>query len=357
MNVMDSSRLGNEIKKILIIRNDRLGDLVLSLPAIAALRRQYPTSKLAVLVQAYSQDILWHNPDIDQIIIDSGQDVFELGREIAKQRFDLAVILYPSWRNGWLCWLSRIPLRIGTGYKGVGILFNQRVYIHRTKVIHHEIDYCLKLAEKAGARPGGAGIRLWIKEENRQYARDLLLDYGLLDTFPLIGLHPGSGGSALNWASEHYARLIGLLSDRYGVRVVLSGGKEELGLIETIASQTSSCPVNLAGQTNLGQLMALFSLYHLFIGPSTGPMHIAAALGRAVVALYPPLASQSAAKWGPCGQSNEVLVPEGIICQEKRCLGQKCKLYNCMDRLMPEQVLEAAERQLYHASTIENTTD
>ncbi|MEW6618453.1 MAG: glycosyltransferase family 9 protein [bacterium] len=332
-----------KVKKILVVRNDRIGDLILSLPAIASLRKGYPDAHIGVLIREYTQEILWNNPDIDEIIIDRNQDVFELARQIAEKRFDLAIVLYPNWRNGWLCWLSGIPWRIGTGYKPVGILFNQKAYIHRTKIVHHEMDYCLKLVEKAGVQSVREKIRLQIKKEDKEYAQSLLEKYQVGNTIPLIGIHPGSGGSALNWPEHLYGRLIDLLSEKYGVKVVLSGSKEE---VERILPQTYSQPVNLAGQTTLGQLMAVYSFYHLFIGPSTGPMHIAAGLGKPVIALFPPIRTQSSAKWGPPGEGHTVLMPDEIKCQYKRCRLQKCPFYNCMAQITPERILMAVEKQL-----------
>ncbi len=346
-------RITRKIKKILVLRNDRLGDVILSLPAISALKDSYPQAHLGILIQNYTQDVLWNNPAVDEIIIDQGQNIFELAHEIREKNFDMAVILYPNWRNGWLCWLSKIPYRIGTGYKPVGMLFNKRAYIHRTKVVHHEIDYCLRLVEEAGAQLTlKRDITLQIKDEDKLYAQSLLNKYNLLPASPLIGIHPGSGGSALNWSKENYARLIDGLSERYKTGVVLSGSAQEYDLIEQIEqkiSKTHAKPINLAGQTNLGQLMAIFSFYHLFIGPSTGPMHLAAGLGIPVIALFPPLLSQSSDKWGPSGKGHVILKPEGITCCMRRCKKERCRAYNCMDRITAEQVLDSCRERLQPA--------
>ncbi|MBU0701314.1 glycosyltransferase family 9 protein [bacterium] len=343
-----------EIKKILVLRNDHMGDLLLSLPAISAIKQHYPKAHLGILIQDCNRDILWNNPDIDEIIIDKKQNVFELAHKIKEKDFDMAVILYPCWRNGWLCTLSRIPCRIGTGYKPVGILFNKRVYIHRTKIACHEIDYCLRLADEAGVQSTNKDaalkrdITLWIKDDDKLYAQALLNKHNLLSTSPagdaisLIGIHPGSGGSALNWSKESYAKLIDGLSERYKAKVVLSGSTQEHDLIEQIISKTHTKPINLAGQTNLGQLMALFSFYSLFIGPSTGPMHLADGLGISVIALFPPLPSQSPAKWGPSCKKHMILMPEGITCNLRKCKKEGCSEYNCMDKITTEQVLDLA---------------
>ena len=331
-------------KKILVLRNDRIGDLILSLPAVSALRKGYPDAHIAVLVQPFAQDILYKNEDLDEIILDEGQNIFELIVEIRKKGFDLAVVLYPSWRNGWLCALSRIPIRVGTGFKPVGLLFNQRVYVHRREC--HERDWCLHIAEKACQntedriqKTEKKEISLWIKEEDRLYAKHKLKN---LAGSPIIGIHPGSLGSALNWPESHYARLIELLKGR---NVVITGTKKEEALITRILARAKANPLNLSGKTSLSQLIALFSLYDLFIGPSTGPMHIASALGKPVIALFSPIKPQSPVKWGPLGEVHAVLMPE-VKCGYRKC-SPSCKLYNCMDHITPEQVLETIERQLY----------
>ncbi|MDI6751882.1 MAG: glycosyltransferase family 9 protein [bacterium] len=323
-------------KKILILRNDRIGDLILSLPAVSALRKAYPEAHISLLVQPYACDILYKNPDCNEIILDKGQGVFELARKIRERKFDLALVLYPSWRNGWLCLLSRIPVRIGTGYKPIGLLFNQRVYIHRRQC--HERDYCLKLVEKAGATNKEKKISLWIKEEERLWAKEMLKNLG---GSPIIGIHPGSLGSALNWPENYYAKLIELLE---GKNVVITGSKDEEALINRILIRAKANPLNLSGKTNLSQLIALFSLYDLFIGPSTGPMHIASALGKPVIALFSPISSQSPVKWGPLGEKNVVLVPD-VVCRQKRC-SLSCNLYNCMEKIAPEMVLESVKEFL-----------
>ncbi|MBU2462148.1 glycosyltransferase family 9 protein [bacterium] len=320
----------------MVLRNDRMGDLILSLPALSALRKGYPDAHIAILIQPYTQDILYKNQDLNEIILDEGQGIFELASEIKKKRFDLAVVLYPHWRNGWLCILAKIPVRIGTGFKPVGLLFNQRVYIHRRKC--HEIDWCLKIAEKAGGRIEDGEIRLLPNEEDRLYAKHKLKN---LAGSPIIGIHPGSGDSALNWPESHYAKLIELLRGR---NVVITGSKEEATLIDRILARAKVNSLNLSGKTNLSQLIALFSFYDLFIGPSTGPMHIASALGKPVIALFPPISSQSPEKWGPQGEGNVVLMPE-VECLKKRC-SLSCKLYNCMERITPERVLEGTKKFL-----------
>lgn len=324
-----------DIKRILVVRNDRIGDVVLSLPAITALKRRYPSAHIAILIKPCTQDILYQNPDIDEVILDRGEGIFQLSQKIKKKGFDMVIILYPSLRNGLLCWLARIPLRIGTGYKPVGLLFNQRVYIHRKGL--HEVDYCLKLASAGGVLSEEREIRFKIREKDRVYASNLL--EGL--SHPIICIHPANKGSALNWTERRYAELLDKMKD---FNVVLTGTKEDAIFIDRILSLSDSSPLNLVGKTSLGELMGVLSLCDVFIGPSTGPMHIAGGSKTPVIALFPPISSQSPLKWAPLGDKHTILIPS-VECKKKRC-SHKCRLYNCMDKITADEVIEAMENYI-----------
>ncbi len=334
--------------KILVIRNDKIGDLILTLPSLEAIKKSYPDSHLSILVQAYTQEILFKNPDVDEVIIDDKKDFFELVRRLKDKKIDLAIVLYPTWRNALLCFLSRIPVRVGTGYKPVGILFNKKVYVHRTKIMHHETDYCLKLVESIGAKPQTKDVQIYIKDEDRKYGRWVLEEYQLLNSKPIIGIHPGCGGSALNWTPSNYSRLIDEISLKYKVTVIITGTDGDKDLVDKIVSQAKADSfVNLTGKTySLGQLMGLLSFYHLFIAPSTGSMHLAGAMGIKVIGLFPPIRAMSPFKWQPLGKGHQILLPADVTCSYRKCNPKKCKLFNCMERITPQMVLDAVDKAL-----------
>jgi len=334
--------------KILVLRNDKIGDLILTLPSLEAIRKSYPNIYLSVLVQTYTQDILFNNPNVDEVIIDDKKDFFGLVKNIRNKKFDIGIVLYPTWRNALLCVLSGIPLRVGTGYKLVGILFNKKVYVHRTKIMHHETDYCLKLVESIGIKPNTKkDVKIYIKDEDKEYGQRILEEYQLLNSKPIIGIHPGCGGSALNWTYTNYSKIIDEISLKYKVKVIITGTDRDKDLVDKILSNTKTYNfINLLGKTkSLGQLMGLLSFYHLFIAPSTGPLHLAAAIGIKVIGLFPPIQSMSPLKWQPLGEGHQILVPI-ITCSYRRCKLRRCKFFNCMGKITPEMVLDAVEKVL-----------
>ncbi|MDP2807686.1 MAG: ADP-heptose--LPS heptosyltransferase, partial [bacterium] len=118
-------------KNILVVRNDRLGDLILALPAAAVLKRQFPEAKITYLVSKNTAALVPFSQDIDEALIDAGKSVFELAGILRAKRFDAAALLHPTLRLASALWLAKIPVRAGTAYRGYSLLFNRRVKQHR----------------------------------------------------------------------------------------------------------------------------------------------------------------------------------------------------------------------------------
>jgi len=319
--------------RILVVRNDGLGDLILTLPSISWLRKESPGSQITVLVSSKTKDILWNNKDIDEVMIDHKENVLSLARRLKQKRFDVSYVLFPSLRNSLACFLAKIPSRVGTGYKASGIFFNKKMFIHRTKVIHHESEYCLKIV--GCHNPSIETPCIHVKDEDREYARGLLSGENADFDF-LVGVHPGSR-SSLNLGPNNYAKLIDLLFEKHKIRAVITGSKDDRETIDEVFSNIKTNPINLYGKTDLSQLIGLFSFYKIFIGGATGPMHLASSLGIKTIALFPPIISQSKEKWHPLG--DYIAITPDIDCKKKICT-KRCKDYNCMDKIELDRILK-----------------
>ena len=148
------------MKKILVTRTDRIGDVVLSTPVFKSLKNSFPSVSISVLVRPYTKDIVTNNPNIDEVIIYDPEGehktisgLLKLAKEIEKRNFDTALILFLDFKVGLLTYLSKIPRRIGPGTKLAQIFLTDRIKQHRSKVDKHETDYNLELAEILGAKP------------------------------------------------------------------------------------------------------------------------------------------------------------------------------------------------------------
>jgi ADP-heptose:LPS heptosyltransferase len=182
-------------------------------------------------------------------------------------------------------------------------------------------------------------VNIVITEQERTTAFDLRRSKGISDSDRLAIVHPGSGGSARNWKPERFALLAGELKSR-GFFVVVTGGKEEANLVQSVARNAGEGTIPIVSDLSLKQFGAFIQTAKLFIANSTGPLHIAAAVGTPVIGFYPPVRVMSPKRWGPLTDKKTVFVPDPRHCS--RCKGGECQGDECMDQISVKQVLESA---------------
>ncbi|HEY4613373.1 MAG TPA: glycosyltransferase family 9 protein, partial [Bacteroidota bacterium] len=159
----------------------------------------------------------------------------------------------------------------------------------------------------------------------------------------IVVLHPGSGGSARDWSPQNFSLLARLLTQR-GYRVVVTGGPGEEQLAQSVMSSAGEGVHALVNRLSLLELAAFFKNVTLVIANSTGPLHIAAAVGTPVIGFYPPIRACSPERWGPYTEKKTVFVPDRNRCP--RCNGGPCEANDCMEQITVEQVVREAERML-----------
>ncbi|MBI2620273.1 MAG: glycosyltransferase family 9 protein [Ignavibacteriales bacterium] len=333
-------------QKILIVRTDRIGDVVLSLPMISALRSGFPRSSISFLLRSYTQDLVATQTGLDQLLLYDREGVRKsfggMLAELRKNKFDTVIVTYPTFRLAALMFLAGIPVRIGTGYRWYSLLFNRRVYEHRKTAEKHEAEYNLSLLRQLGCPvPERPRPRLRVDETSRQTAATILRDLSIGRKDTLILLHPGSGGSARDWKPERFGSLARRLS-REGFKTVVTGGPGEEGLMNEVVRISEGAAQMLPRVLSLGELAAFISEAHVFVANSTGPLHIAAAVGTPVVGFYPPMIQCSSRRWGPLTDDRIVFEPNGADCP--RCKGETCEGNECMDLISVEEVMMAVRK-------------
>jgi ADP-heptose:LPS heptosyltransferase len=251
-------------------------------------------------------------------------------RRLRRERFDAAFLLHPTFRLALALFLSGIRMRVGTGYRMYSFLFNRKVWEHRKVSRRHEAEYNLTLAGVAGAETRRVEFRLAVPEAAARAVRSYLAGIGIGSRRPLVVLHPGTRGSALDWPPSRFAELADRLAET-GIRAVFTGTENERAAVDRIIRRCASKPVSAAGRFNLKELCALLERADLFVSNSTGPLHLARALGTEVVGFYPPLTPAHARRWGPYGRMDSVLVPDRPEC--RTCRRRRCPEWNCMDRI------------------------
>ncbi|MEJ5351949.1 MAG: glycosyltransferase family 9 protein [Melioribacteraceae bacterium] len=334
----------NKPKNILIVRTDRIGDVVLTLPLCSIIKKYFPKSKISFLLRDYTSALAKNNPFIDEVIIlkeKKGKTLIWENIKLLKNKFDVCIIAYPTFRLALILFLSKIKIRIGTGYRWYSFLFNKKVYEHRKDAKYHELEYNVHLLKKIGidenVNPLNIQFGLKPSIESTERVNELLKSKNILSQKSIIILHPGSGGSSLDFPVNKMKELAKKISDELDVEILITGSKNEKELCQSLA--VSKKTKNIAGEFNLSELIALIDKCKLLIANSTGPIHIAAALGKFVIGFYPNIVTCSEERWGPYTNKRIIFKPK-INCYDST------KENNCMDTIEVEEVFEAVKKIL-----------
>ena len=352
--------------RILVVRPDRLGDVILSTPVFEAIKKHYPRSHLSVLVREHVAPLLRGLSTVDEVIVydpdrkhKGFKGLFLLAAQLRKREFRIGVVLQTHWRVAAALFIGRVQYRVGPLSRVHSFLFyNRGLRQRRSHVEMHESDYNLQLLRRLGIRVASRKLatRVCLPTPTLEHARAWLVARGWDPTQLLVAVHPGMGGSALNWPESHYVEFIRALL-RESRAVLLTAGPLEGDLALRIQGALGPlqdklfCYVNSSHEpvTFLG---ALYHYANLVVAPSTGPLHLAIATGTPVVTFYPPIRVQSAVRWGPYLPDESrasILVPEVYCGEDFSCRGSLCHYYPCMKSLTVAQALEQANIQLSRA--------
>lgn len=324
-------------RRIAIIKPSALGDIVHGLPVLTALRRRYPHAHISWIVNRNYEGLLHGHPDLDEVLpFDrtlSGESVgatllryahFE--RRLHGRRFDLAIDLQGLFRSGLMAAATRAPRRIGlsTAREGATWFYTDIVPVADFKAIH-AVDRCWLIAEALGAGDGPKEFRVPLAEVEKTWAEEIL------EGFPRPWLMTGVGSrwATKRWPPEHFATLLRKAQDRYGGTVVFVGGRDETEASRKVARRLRGHTRNLTGQTTLPRLSALLARADVMLANDTGPLHLAAALGRPVAA---PYTCTKILLNGPYG-SEAGAVETRVGCQGSYL--KRCERMECMTELTP----------------------
>jgi heptosyltransferase-2 len=336
-------RVHKQPQRILLVRNDGIGDVVLTLPAFAAVRRQFPQAHLAALLSPGAADLLAGCRDLDERIVDDPTDgSARLARRLKEKRFDTAVVFNTQTRNCLAVWRAGIRVRVCWGYKPVGFLLgSRRIALHRSHPPLHESKFAMAFVRRLGVEERLADFapRLEIDDAVRQRVAARIANE-LGTSGPLFGIHPGSKNSAYNWPESHYAQLVSRLSK--AGRVMVTGATSERALLERIRHQSRDAASGRVGffwDFPMLELAAAISQQTALTVSSTGPMHVGGITGTPLVALFSPHPLHSPKKWAPLGTAHTLLVAPLESGEDPHVPREKSAAV--MARISVEQVVEA----------------
>jgi lipopolysaccharide heptosyltransferase II len=332
--------------KILVRATNWVGDAIVSIPALVAIRTRWPNAEITVLARPWVADLYsnsgWCDSSIALPAAGSSEGHSRALREIRSKRFDQAILFPNSFHAAWLAWSARIPERIGYARDGRSLLLTQAVAVPKPgEIPDHEVYYYLELVRRAGwidSLPQVDDIRLAIAPAAIATARERLEEAGARKGKLRIAFGPGAAyGSAKCWPPERFAELGDRLIADCDADVILFGTVSERETTERIAARMRHSPVNFSGQTSIGDLPSLFAACSIFIGNDSGAMHVAAAAGLPVVAVFGPTDAEGTAPL----TRNRVLVSRNVSCAP--CFLRHCPIdHRCMERIEVDAVYAAA---------------
>lgn len=346
-------------RRILFIRLRNIGDVLLMVPMVRAFREAFPRAYMAALVNAGTEEMLTGNPLLDEVLIyDPRWKKFSFRQKMAaevrflqqvrRRRFDLAINMTEGDRGAFLCLASGARYKMGLYRRDQTLWWKRRIYDQMIRIQDwraHIVEQNLEFARGLGLSPHDKRLAIHYSQEDQRSLDHLLEKEGLGPNDLLVHIHPTSRWLFKCWRDEGVARVIDELAGRAGLRVVLTSGgeKKEVEKVARIVNLCQSRPVNLAGRTTLKQLAALSARARLFIGVDTAPMHIAAAVGTPVIALFGPSGEFN---WGPWGDGHVVIKKDWDCrpCGQDGCQGSKRS--RCLEEIPEEEVLGRAFEML-----------
>lgn len=345
----------NVPRKILVRAPNWIGDAVMCEPAVRGLRSLFPEAELTMLAKAPIAELFVAYPGLHCVLVydDKGAHAgmsgkWSLAGMLRRHRFDLAVLFQNAFEAAFLAWLAGIPRRYGYATDGRVLFLTEPVAVPNGPVPVHQVEYYWNLLRPLGLAGGPSPPTLLVSADEGRMVDVRLASAGIDSSDLMIGINPGSTyGSAKRWLSDRFAevakRLVRRLEQAENARiaVIILGAKGEESLGEDIAAQLGGRSVVLSGATTIRELMAVVKRCRLLITNDTGPMHIAAAFGVPVVAVFGPTDWRTTA---PYGQARS-MVREAVDCAP--CLLRECPIdHRCMTRITVDRVYEAAVQQL-----------
>ena len=324
------------IKRILFIRLDRIGDVVLSTPALRALKQHFQGVELTVLLRSSTRGLAEQNPFVDRIVtVDNAGVLIGVIRELRACRFDLVVDPYDDWplESALVAGLSGARLRIGYVVAGREAFFN--VKLRKPGPERHMTDVVMDCLEPLGISPDDMRPNVFLSKGELASAREWLRERRN-GSLPFIGFHPGASCKTQRWPLEHYSKL-GTLLLREGRRgLILFGGPADRQLVDAMARQIGDTVVTcITG--DIRRFSSLVACCQLLVCNNSGPLHVACALGIPTVSFMGPSVNE---RWSPRGDMHRVLRMNNLPCIG--CNRGSCSMqtHDCMRLITPEKVIE-----------------
>ncbi len=336
------------IKRLLIRGTNWIGDAVMTLPAVSAIRETWPNAEISILAKPWVAEVYKLSQDLDRIVVfeDPGRHSgfrgkMRLANELRGSNFDCAILLQNAIEAALIAKWAKIPLRAGYNSDGRGLLLTHCV--RRTARIRrvHQIFYYLEMVKALGCVPAKRDVYLHTGDDYRELAQSLFVRFGLKNK-TLIGISPGAAyGPAKRWFPDRFAAVADWLIEYYDAQVLIFGSAGDAPSAAEVKKKSRHFVIDISGKTTLKEAIALIGACDLFLSNDSGLMHVAGALGIPTVAIF---GSTNPVATSPVGK-NSVVVHHDVDCSP--CLKPVCpRDFRCMKLITTEEVCEAARKLL-----------
>ena len=351
-----------KIKKILIRVNNWIGDVVMISPAMWAIREHFKEARISILAKSWVVEALRGNPFYDELI-----EYDNLGRhrgltgrwrmigELHERSFDLAILFQKAFEAAFFSYLAGIPLRVGYDTDRRGFLLSHKIYETEEARMKHHAEYFLDIARFIGCEVQDKSLYFHIGDEERRIALEIFEREGLAqgaskERRPIVVINPGAAKKERQWHFGRLAELADRLQEKTGARVVFTGGNVDEEATEVIKARMKNKPLDLTGMLSIKEFGAFLEKCSLFIGNDSGPMHVAAAVGTPVVALFGPGLPEKTAPF--VDPSRYIVITKRFVCAPcrqnffKECKPSPSGKPYCIEDITVDEVFEAANNLL-----------
>ncbi len=348
----------SDIQRVLAIKFRHIGDVLLTIPALKALKATFPKADLTLMINSGTEEMVSGNPVLDHIIVFNRdtltasiaarvKEELRVISEVRKGRFDMTVNFTDGDRGALVSFLSGARYRLAYDPRGRGMMGKRKLYTHiaiKPDWRIHTIDRDLSLISAFGINGGDRKVDLYYPEAAAEKVRHLLESSGMGEREHFVHIHPTSRWMFKAWTIEGNAAVVDHIQNM-GVPVILTSGpaQREIDMVTEIVNHCSTSPIVFSGSLTLKELAAIIDRAIMFFGVDSAPMHMAAALGTPVVSMFGPSANSI---WEPRGEDDTVITSQHECrpCMEDGCNGSK--ISKCLTEIHPGEVIKIIEDKL-----------
>jgi lipopolysaccharide heptosyltransferase II len=332
----------SQIKKILLIRLRRIGDIIMTTPSITALREAFPEAFISYVVEEPYRELVEENPSLDKVIVlkkkQKIKDFFKLMRQIRRENYDVVIDFHGGPRASLITLLSGAKLKLGYRIKYRNFIYDIKLPRAVKRGHIHSVENHLNLVKALGVNIATSPPLFLPKGRSEEVEKlNKFIEEYKLEGHKIIIIHISAGNEFRNWGADNIVKLSELLGQLPEVQIVLIGTNEDKEAEEEILKKSKPYLISLVGKLNLRELRELICRSSLFVGPDSGPMHIAASTTTPMVALFGPTLPAHFSPW----QAKALLIEKDFDCRP--CKQRRCiyKDFRCLQTITPEEVCQS----------------